>query len=112
MQQVCVTETNEDGCVGPEVCLDVWVEDDVAHVAHVPATPYLLAYPNPVQETLVVQCEACRAGEKMQVWNSMGAMNQAFIWEGGERQSLDVRSLHSGLHMLQVGASTTSFIVK
>ena len=39
MQQVCVTETNEDGCVGPEVCLDVWVEDDVAQVAPVLASP-------------------------------------------------------------------------
>ncbi|MEE2838079.1 MAG: hypothetical protein VYD51_04490 [Bacteroidota bacterium] len=44
--------------------------------------------------------------------NSVGAVVQTSIWEGGERQSLDVRSLPPGLHMLQVGASTTSFIVK
>ena len=112
MHQVCVTETNEDGCVGPEVCLDVWVEDDVTQVAHVLATPSLLAYPNPVQETLVVQCEACTVGEKVQVRNSVGAVVQTSIWEGGERQSLDVRSLPSGLLMLQVGASTTPFFVK
>jgi len=112
MQQVCVTETNENGCVGPEVCLDVWVEDDVAQVAQVLATSSLLAYPNPVQESLMVQCEACKAGEKMQVWNSVGAVMQTSIWEGSPRQSLDVRSLPAGLHMLQVGAATTPFIVK
>lgn len=112
MQQVCVTETNEDGCVGPEVCLDVWVEDDVAQVAHVLATPSLVAYPNPVQETLVVQCEACKAGEQMQVWNSVGAVMRTSLWEGGQRQSLDVTSLPGGLHMLQVGAATTTFVVK
>jgi len=112
MQQVCVTETNEDGCVGPEVCLDVWVEDDVAQVAHVLATPSLLAYPNPVQEKLVVQCEVCKAGEQMQVWNSVGAVMQSSTWEGGQFQSLDVTSLPAGLHMLQVGAATTPFIVK
>ena len=63
-------------------------------------------------ETLVVQCEACTAGEKLQVWNSVGAVVQTSIWEGGESQTLDVRSLPPGLHMLQVGASTTPFIVK
>jgi len=112
MHQVCVTETNEDGCVGPEVCLDVGVEDDVAQVVNMPATATLMAYPNPVQQTLTVQCEVCQAGEKFQVWNSVGALIQTFLWEGGERQSLDVTSLPPGLHMLQVGASTTSFIVK
>ena len=31
------------------------------------ATPSLVAYPNPVQETLVVQCEACKAGKDASV---------------------------------------------
>ncbi|MGB2469636.1 MAG: hypothetical protein ACPIA5_02190, partial [Flavobacteriales bacterium] len=59
-----------------------------------------------------VQCEVCKAGEQMQVWNSVGAVMQTSTWEGGQFQSLDVRSLPAGLHMLQVGAATTPFIVK
>jgi hypothetical protein len=112
MQQVCVTETNEDGCVGPEVCLDVWVEDDVAQVANVPVAPWLMAYPNPVQATLTVQCEACQAGGEIQVWSNVGALALTFTWEGGASQPLDVKSLPAGIHMLQVGTATTTFIVE
>jgi hypothetical protein len=112
MQEVCVTETNEDGCVGPEVCLDVWVEDDVARVAQAPVAPLLMAYPNPAQERLTVQCEACQAGEQVQVWNSVGVLALTFTWEGGATQPLDVKSLPAGVHTLQVGMATTAFIVE
>ena len=60
----------------------------------------------------MVQCEACTAGEKMKVWNSVGVVVQTSTWEGSQFQSLDVTSLPAGLHMLQVGAATTPFIVK
>ena len=112
MQEVCVTETNEDGCVGPEVCLDVWVEDDVARVAQAPVAPLLMAYPNPAQERLTVQCEVCQAGEQVQVWNSVGVLALTFTWEGGATQPLDVKSLPAGVHTLQVGTATTAFIVE
>ncbi|MGB1056561.1 MAG: hypothetical protein ACPGYM_06490, partial [Flavobacteriales bacterium] len=112
MHQVCVTETNEGGCVGPEVCLEVWVEDDVASVQQVPVAPALAAYPNPVQHTLTVQCEMCDAGDEVQVWNNLGALVRTFTWEDTRTQPLDVTPLSAGLHLLQVGASTTPFIVK
>ena len=112
MHQVCVTETNEGGCVGTEVCLEVWVEDDVASVQQVPAAPALAAYPNPVQHTLTVQCEMCDAGDEVQVWNNLGALVRTFTWEDTRTQPLDVTPLSAGLHLLQVGASTTPFIVK
>jgi len=103
---------NEEGCVGPEVCLDVWVEDDVTRVAYAPVAPLLMAYPNPAQERLTVQCEVCQAREQVQVWNSMGALALTFTWEGGATQPLDVKSLPAGVHTLQVGTATTAFIVE
>ena len=111
MQQVCVTETNEDGCVGPEVCLDVWVEDDVAEVA--PCLCPRRCWPTPTLSKRRSWCmRACKAGKRCKVWNSVGAVMQTSIWEGSQFQSLDVTSLPAGLHMLQVSAATTPFIAK
>jgi hypothetical protein len=112
MQQVCVTETNEEGCVGPEVCLSVWVEDDLDRLENVTAAPLLVAYPNPVGQRLLLHCEACQGGDAVQVWNSVGALALTFTWQGAGDQALDVASLASGLHVVQVGAATTSFMAK
>ena len=112
MQEVCVTETNEEGCVGPEVCLDVWVEDDLAQLEHVPTVPTLVAYPNPVGQTLLLHCEACQVGDAVQVWNSAGALALTFTWQGAGEQALEVAALAFGLHVVQVGAATTSFMAK
>ena len=89
-----------------------WVEDDVARVAHALVAPLLMAYPNPAQERLTVQCEVCQAGEQVQVWNSVGALALTFTWKGGTTQPLDVQSLSAGVHMLQVGTATSAFIVE
>ena len=82
MQQVCVTETNEDGCVGPEVCLDVWVEDDVAHVAM--CLRPRRCWPTPTPCKRPSWCSASLQGRgKMQGVEQRGGRDETSLWEGG-----------------------------
>jgi hypothetical protein len=52
-QEVCVVETNQEGCSGVPVCLDVFVEDDVWNIRE-QATPSNRVFPNPSSEVVNV----------------------------------------------------------
>ena len=54
-QEVCVTETNQDGCTGNPVCMEVFVEDDVWSVEGAPGLNHLIVQPNVASDLLVVQ---------------------------------------------------------
>ena len=85
----------------------MWVEDDVAQVAHVLATPSLVAYPNPAELWSV---RGLQGGGTDASVEQRGGRDADF--SPGRPETILGRDLASGgLHMLQVGA-TTAFVVK
>ena len=68
---VCVQETNQEGCVGDSVCLEVTVLDDVWSVGEVALLPRLVAYPNPASDLMTVPAELL--GHSYTIFNALGA---------------------------------------
>ena len=104
-QNICVTETNQDGCVGNPVCLEVFVEDDVWSVNESAARPSLSAFPNPATHQLSIQVPDDLLNANYIVVNGLGAQvdQGRFV---GNLHLLNVQALPAGTYLIQsLGAS-------
>ena len=101
---VCVQETNQEGCVGDSVCLDVTVLDDVWSVGEVALLPRLRAYPNPAVDIITLSVPAEWVGQAYTIFNALGAQ----VDEGrflGENHVIDVEALTAGQYLLKPQAA-------
>ena len=104
VQEVCVTETNQDGCVGNPVCEEVVVADDVWSVEEARETTSLLAYPNPVNDMLFVEVPESLVQKPYSVVNALGEQ----VLQGTftiPNLALDTQNLPSGQYLLVTGQS-------
>ena len=104
VQEVCVTETNQDGCVGNPVCEEVVVADDVWSVEEARETTSLLAYPNPVNDMLFVEVPETLIQKPYSVVNALGEQ----VLQGTftiPNLALDTQNLPSGQYLLVTGQS-------
>lgn len=99
VQEVCVTETNLEGCTGDPVCVEVLVEDDVWSVDDASQT-LLQAFPVPTSEQLTLVCGPELVGAKYQVVNVLGAEVMKGRFES-PTETLDVHSLPSGHYVVR-----------
>lgn len=101
---VCVQETNQEGCVGDSVCLDVTVLDDVWSVGEVALLPRLRAYPNPAVDIMTLSVPGEWVGHTYTIFNALGAQ----VDEGrfvGENHMIDVEALTAGQYLLKPQAA-------
>ena len=97
---VCVQETNQEGCVGDSVCLDVTVLDDVWSVGEVALLQRLRAYPNPAVDIMTLSVPVEWVGQAYTIFNALGAQ----VDEGrfvGENHVIDVEALTAGQYLLK-----------
>ena len=97
---VCVQETNQEGCVGDSVCLDVTVLDDVWSVGEVALLQRLRAYPNPAVDIMTLSVPVEWVGQAYTIFNALGAQ----VYEGrfvGENHVIDVEALTAGQYLLK-----------
>ena len=99
-QQVCVTETNQDGCQGMPVCEDVFVEDDVWSVDETDSHNLISAFPNPAADRLTLLVSPQLLGAKYVILDALG--HQV---DQGELQrtssDVDVSGLPAGHYVLK-----------
>lgn len=99
-QEVCVIETNQEGCTGEPVCMDVYVEDDVWNVEETVHSK-LTIFPNPAADFITIQIGIEDHGKEYQLFNSTGAVVAEGILREGLCQ-IDVRDLSDGQYVLQI----------
>ena len=97
---VCVQETNQEGCVGDSVCLDVTVLDDVWSVGEVALLPRLTAYPNPASDLMTVSVPAELLGHPYTIFNALGAQVDEGKFDG-EHHVIDVKAWPAGQYLLK-----------
>lgn len=96
---VCVRETNQEGCVGDSVCVDVTVLDDVWSVGETAQAPSLFAFPNPASDIMTIEVSPKWVGRSYVILNSLGA----YVGDGRfDTQTfvLDVKALPAGQYLL------------
>jgi len=103
-QQVCVTETNQDGCIGLPVCEDVFVQDDVWSVEESGSSATLSAFPNPTSDMLTVSHPSLVLGGEMEVVDPKGQVVRSFEVQTNPAV-LFVGDLPSGMYFLRLGNS-------
>ena len=96
---VCVRETNQDGCVGDSVCIDVTVLDDVWSVEDASKAPSLSAYPNPANDHLYIQVPENLFLEPFTVLNSLGELVHQGNFQGATLE-LNIQALRAGQYLL------------
>lgn len=98
--EVCVTETTEDGCVGSEVCLDVFVV--LSSVGELPQGELSL-FPNPAQDWLQLAWTGQNLNNAHVILrDATGRIVKA--QQVSEQETLDVSSLTSGTYHLEFTA--------
>ena len=105
---VCVQETNQEGCIGEPVCLDVFVQDDVWSVSDLDPMAGLSLFPNPVTDFLQIEVTPQLLGRPFQIVDVIGKT----VWNGaleGSLHTVDVQALAPGQYFLvpDAGAPTT-----
>ena len=70
-QEVCVLETNQEGCSGVPVCLDVFVEDDVWNILEQKALTNRV-YPNPAREIVHLTLPEANVYNRYRVFDAKG----------------------------------------
>ena len=102
---VCVQETNQEGCVGDPVCLDVTVFDDVWSVGEVALLPCLMAYPNPAIDQMTVRVPSELLGHRYTIFNALGSQVDEGKFDG-EHHVIDVEAWPAGQYLLKLSSST------
>lgn len=112
--QVCVTETDVNGCVGVQLCLDVMLT--LVSTSEIEALNTFHIFPNPTTTNLLVDLELKRAVDQMtfSVYNTLGQQMAKRkienIGVGKLQQKFDVANWNAGVYWLtmQVGDKVTS----
>ena len=102
---VCVRETNQDGCVGDSVCMDVTVLDDVWSVGESASLPPIVAYPNPASNMVTVTVASQLVGQPYAIFNALGAQVASGRFDT-QNKTLDVKELSAGQYLLKTSSST------
>ena len=97
--QVCVTETNQEGCAGAPVCMEVFVQDDVWNVAESSLLPFS-GFPNPANDRISLQFDETMLGSSIELVNTAGAV---VLKEVIQRTALvlDVAHLPAGSYVIR-----------
>ena len=103
-QQVCVVETNLDGCVGNPVCLDVYVQDDVWAVGEADANkPSITAFPNPSSGLFALSMSGGQeASVRCELLDSRGKVVKVWTAPSLGTSFLDCSDLPSGTYLLSL----------
>ena len=72
-QEVCVIETNQEGCSGDPVCVNVFVEDDVWNVQEQTDAITIPVYPNPANDVVRLALPANRLNDGYTIFNGKGS---------------------------------------
>ncbi|MDG1674458.1 MAG: T9SS type A sorting domain-containing protein, partial [Flavobacteriales bacterium] len=102
---VCVRETNQDGCVGDSVCMDVIVLDDVWSVGESALLPRIVAYPNPASDMVTVSVGPELVGQPYAIFNALGAQVGVGRFDS-LNDVIDVKALPAGQYLLKPFSST------
>ncbi len=98
-QEVCVIETNQEGCSGEPVCLSVFVEDDVWNVNERANGTIFSVYPNPANNRVTIALPAASMNDGYTVYDSRGsALTRGMV--SNTTLELVVSSWPSGLYVL------------
>ena len=68
--EVCVTETNQEGCSGDPVCVSVFVEDDVWNIFEASQEASLHVFPNPASGMLTIVVPSKDSQEEFVIYNT------------------------------------------
>ncbi|MGB1056068.1 MAG: SprB repeat-containing protein, partial [Flavobacteriales bacterium] len=101
-QEVCVTETNQDGCTGNPVCMEVFVEDDVWSVEGAPGLNHLILQPNVACDLLVVQGLSGHPQGTLECWSMTGQKVLSKPIQGRDHLTLDVTGWASGQYLIRI----------
>ena len=71
--EVCVIETNQEGCSGEPVCLTVFVEDDVWNIQERNDKELISVFPNPAFEVVHLALPWSRMNEGYTIFDGRGA---------------------------------------
>ena len=102
LHEVCVTETNQDGCTGNPVCMEVLVEDDVWSVEGSQGLNHLILQPSVASDLLVVQGLSSHPHSTLECWSLTGQMVLSKLIQGQELVTLDVTGWASGQYLIRV----------
>lgn len=94
---ICVVETTAEGCVGQEVCFDVFVR--LSSVQELPQGKFEV-YPNPARDWILLQWTGPSLNNA-QVLLRDGSGRTVIAQQVAEQESLDVSSLSAGAYVLE-----------
>jgi hypothetical protein len=100
--EVCVTETNQDGCTGNPVCMEVFVEDDVWSVEGPSDLNQLILQPSLVSDVLVVRGLSKLPVGTLECWSLTGQKVFSKPLQGQDLMTLDVSGWAAGQYLLRV----------
>jgi len=100
--EVCVTETNQDGCTGNPVCMEVFVEDDVWSVEGPSDINHLIVQPSLVSDVLVVRGLSQLPVGTLECWSVTGQKVFSKPLRGQDLVTLDVSGWAAGQYLLRV----------
>ena len=109
--EVCVTETNQEGCSGDPVCVSVFVEDDVWNIFEASQEASLHVFPNPASGMLTIVAPSKDSQEEFVIYNALGSeiLSDRAL---SSTINLNVSNWSEGLYSVRFeGGRTTSFYV-
>ena len=100
--EVCVTETNQDGCTGNPVCMEVFVEDDVWSVGGPSELDHILVLPGVASDMVSVEGLSSHAQGTLECWSLTGQRVMVEPIQGQNRVTMDVSGWASGQYLLRI----------
>ena len=100
--EVCVTETNQDGCTGNPVCMEVFVEDDVWNVEGATELDHLMLQPSVASDLLVVYGLSSHPQGTLECWSMTGQKVLSKPIQGRDHLTLDVTGWASGQYLIRI----------
>ena len=102
LHEVCVTETNQDGCTGNPVCMEVFVEDDVWNVGGSTELDHLNFLPSVASDMVTVEGLSSHAQSTLECWSLTGQRVLVMPIQGQDRVTMDVSGWASGQYLLRI----------
>ena len=102
LHEVCVTETNQDGCTGNPVCMEVFVEDDVWSVGGPTELDHLDFLPSVASDMVTVGGLSSHANGTLECWSLAGQRMLVKPIQGQDRVTMDVSGWASGQYLFRI----------
>jgi hypothetical protein len=100
--EVCVTETNQDGCTGNPACMEVFVEDDIWNVEGQTELNHLILQPSVTSDMLTIYGLSAYAHSSLECWSLTGQKVFEQSIQGQDLVTLDVTGWASGQYLLRI----------